>query len=299
MDRILRIDVGAEGGPKATVEPVGRYATLGGRAMTSTVVWEEVPADCDPLGPQNKLVLSPGIMSGSAATTSGRLSVGCKSPLTGGIKEANAGGQAAQHLARLGYAAVILEGVTKDLYKILINKDGVKISPCGDLRMLGNYAVAEKIKAEHGDKVAMVSIGPAGEQFLANSSVAVTDMEFRPTRHAARGGVGAVMGSKGIKVIVVDAEGVPMRQPVHPEAFKEANKKLIETLRASEVTGMGLPGFGTAMVADIVNEVGGYPAMGARQGQWDGVAKINGPAIATLENERGGEGTATHGCHTG
>ena len=148
MENILRIDVGAMGGPVATISPAGRYATLGGRALTSTMVWEEVPPTCEPLGPENKLILAPGLMSGSAATTSGRISVGCKSPLTGGIKEANSGGQASQYLARLGYAAVVLEGERKndDLYKIHIDKSGVKISLCNEFRMLGNYELVEKIK---------------------------------------------------------------------------------------------------------------------------------------------------------
>ncbi|MEA3348032.1 MAG: aldehyde ferredoxin oxidoreductase N-terminal domain-containing protein, partial [Pseudomonadota bacterium] len=169
MENILRIDVGAMGGPSAVISPVGRYSGLGGRAMTSTMVWEEVPPACDPLGPENKLILAPGMMSGSAATTSGRLSVGCKSPLTGGIKEANTGGQASQYLARLGFAAVVLEGERKndDLYKVLIDKNGVKISLCNEFRMLGNYDLVEKIKSEHGDKVAVISIGPAGEQGFA------------------------------------------------------------------------------------------------------------------------------------
>jgi aldehyde:ferredoxin oxidoreductase len=301
MDKILRIDVGAEGGPKATVEDTGRYATLGGRAMTSTVVWEEVPADCDPLGPLNKLVISPGIMSGSPATTSGRLSVGCKSPLTGGIKEANSGGEASHYLARLGYAAVIFEGERQgdDLYKVLINKDGVTFTPCNDLKMQGNYAVAEKIQAEHGDKVSMLSVGPAGEQGLANSTIAVSDREFRPTRHAARGGPGAVLGSKGIKVIVVDPAGTSRREPADPEAFSAANNKLVEALRASEFTGQGLPAYGTAMIGELINEMGGYPALGAKQGQWERIEKISGPVLAALENQRGGEGAATRGCHTG
>jgi aldehyde:ferredoxin oxidoreductase len=104
MNKILRIDFGAEGGPQARVEPLGRYEKLGGRAMTSTVLWEEVEPTCDPLSGQNKLVLAPGIMSGTSVTTSGRLSIGFKSPMTGGIKESNAGGQASQYLARLGYA---------------------------------------------------------------------------------------------------------------------------------------------------------------------------------------------------
>ncbi|RPJ18836.1 MAG: aldehyde ferredoxin oxidoreductase, partial [Desulfobacteraceae bacterium] len=155
MDKILRINMGAAGGPKATVTPVGAYAGLGGRAMTSGIVSKEVPPLCHPLGEDNKLVIAPGMLSGSTAAMSGRLSVGCKSPLTGGIKEANAGGQPSQMLARLGYAAIVLEGKPKEgaLYKVLINKDGVKITSADNLKMLGNYDTVEKMKAEFGDKI--------------------------------------------------------------------------------------------------------------------------------------------------
>src|SRR3974390_1667416 len=100
MDKILRINVGADGGPKLSVAPVGEYAGLGGRALTSAVVTKEVPPLCHPLGADNKLVIAPGLLSGTTAAMSGRLSVGCKSPLTGGVKEYNAGGQAAPVLAR-------------------------------------------------------------------------------------------------------------------------------------------------------------------------------------------------------
>ncbi|MFZ1954198.1 MAG: aldehyde ferredoxin oxidoreductase N-terminal domain-containing protein, partial [Desulfobacterales bacterium] len=178
MDKILRIDMGAEGGPKVRTEPLGGYAGLGGRAMTSAIVAKEVPPLCHPLGADNKLVIAPGLLSGTTAAMSGRLSVGCKSPLTGGIKEANAGGQAAQVLARLGYAAIVLEGKPKDdtLYKVLINKDGVTVTADNSLCMLGNYDLVEKMKAEFSDKVACISIGTAGEMKLAAASIAVTDM---------------------------------------------------------------------------------------------------------------------------
>ena len=215
MDKILRIDVGAAGGPKATTVPIGDYAGLGGRAMTSAIVSKEVPPLCHPLGADNKLIIAPGLLSGSAGAMTGRISVGCKSPLTGGIKEANSGGQAAQVLARLGYAAIVLEGKPSgdDLYKIFINKDGVKITKDNSLRMLPNYDLVEQMKKEHGDKIACISIGPAGEMKMAAASVAFTDMELRPTRHAGRGGVGAVMGAKNVKVIVLDDTGMPMRAP--------------------------------------------------------------------------------------
>lgn len=301
MEKILRLDMGGQNGPEVKISTVDRHKGLGGRAMTSTVVWEEVPPKCDPLGPENKLVISPGILTGSAATTSSRLSVGCKSPLTGGIKESNSGGEAPKYLARLGFAAVILEGQPKgnELYKLVIDQNGATVTSCEEYRMMGNYALCDAIKAEHGDKVTVMSIGPAGEQRLANSSIAVTDSEFRPTRHAGRGGVGAVMGSKGIKVIVIDPAGSSMRKPADADRFNAVNRDLVKALLASDVTGKSLPGFGTAMVMDITNEGGCFPTRNFSKGQWDKVPEINGTAIAALEEERGGKGAATHGCHKG
>ncbi len=299
MDKILRIDVGADGGPKATVTTLGEYAGMGGRGMTSMVVFKEVPPDCHPLGPENKLVIAPGLMSGSAASTSGRLSVGCKSPLTGGIKEANSGGQASQVLARLGYAAIILEGEAKssDLHKIFISKDKVEISKANEYKMMRNYALAEKMKAEHGDKVAMISIGPAGEMKMGSATIAITDREFRPTRHAGRGGVGAVMGSKGIKVIILDDAGCKMRSAKDPEKLKAANKKFVEGLRSHAVTGQGLPTYGTNVLTNVINEAGAYPTYNFRQGQFKDAVKISGETFAEIETKRGGN--PTHGCHAG
>jgi len=301
MDKILRINMGAAGGPKATVTPVGEYAGLGGRAMTSGIVSKEVPPLCHPLGEDNKLVIAPGMLSGTTAAMSGRLSVGCKSPLTGGIKEANAGGQPSQMIARLGYAAIVLEGKPKDgaLYKMFISKDGVKITPADNLKMLGNYDTVEKIKAEFGDKIAVISIGPAGEMKLAAASIACTDMELRPTRHAGRGGVGAVMGSKGVKAIVIDDTGAKMRSPKDAEAFKDATKKWVEGLRKHPVSGQGMPAYGTNVLTNVINEAGGYPTKNFMWGRFDTCSKISGETQAALENQRGGEGSATHGCHRG
>ncbi|MBW1802467.1 MAG: aldehyde ferredoxin oxidoreductase, partial [Deltaproteobacteria bacterium] len=299
MDKILRIDMGAEGGPKATVSPLGEYAGLGGRAMTSAVVSREVPPLCHPLGDENKLVIAPGLLSGSIAAMSGRISVGCKSPLTGGIKEANAGGQPSQVMARLGYAAIVLEGKPGDdaLYKIFINKDGVKISRDNSLNMLGNYDLVEKMKAEFGDKIACMSIGPAGEMKMAAASIACTDMELRPTRQAGRGGVGAVMGSKGVKVIVFDDAGMKMRSPKDPEAYKAANKTWVDGLRKHAVTGEGLPAYGTNVLTNVINEAGSYPTHNFMWGRFDGCSNISGETQAETETSRGGN--ATHGCHRG
>jgi aldehyde:ferredoxin oxidoreductase len=301
MDKILRINMSGANGPEIKTEALGDYAGMGGRAMTTSVVANEVPPTCHPLSAENKLVIAPGLLSGSSAAMSGRLSIGCKSPLTGGIKEANSGGQPSQMLARLGYAAIILEGKPGDdtLYKLVINANGATITPDNSIKMLGNYDLVEKMIAEQGEKIACISIGQAGEMKMAAASIACTDMEQRPTRHCGRGGVGAVMGAKGMKVIVVDDGGTKVRSPSDPEKFKAANKAFVSGLRKHPVTGEGLPAYGTNVLTNVINEAGGYPTHNFASGQFDGAAKISGETQAELENERGGKGSATHGCHRG
>jgi aldehyde:ferredoxin oxidoreductase len=301
MDKILRINMGADGGPKIKAGPLGDYAGSGGRGLTSAIVSKEVPPLCHPLGEDNKLVIAPGLLSGTTAAMSGRISVGCKSPLTGGIKEANAGGQPSQMLARLGYAAIVLEGLPKDdtLYKILINKKGVEIKADNSLKGLGNYDTVDKMKAQYGEKIACISIGQAGEMKLAAASIACTDMELRPTRHCGRGGVGAVMGAKGVKVIVIDDAGTKVREPKDPEKFKEANKEWVAGLRKHPVSGEGLPTYGTNVLTNVINEAGAYPTKNFMWGRFDTCEKISGETQAALEEKRGGKGAATHGCHRG
>jgi aldehyde:ferredoxin oxidoreductase len=299
MDKILRINMGPADQPTATEVPLGDYAGAGGRGLTSAIVAKEVPPLCHPLGEDNKLVIAPGLLSGTAAVMSGRISVGCKSPLTGGIKEANSGGQPSQMIARLGFAAIVLEGKPKNdtLYKIVVTKDGVEIVPDNSLKGLGNYDLVEKMIAEYGKKIGCISIGQAGEMKMSAASIAFTDMEQRPTRHAGRGGVGAVMGAKGVKVIVINDEGFKLRTPADPDKFKEANKAFTAGLQKHPVTGEGLPAYGTNVLMSVLNEAGGLPTRNFKSGQFEGAAKISGEALAELETSRGGK--ATHGCHRG
>jgi aldehyde:ferredoxin oxidoreductase len=299
MDHILRIDLGAAGGPKANLEPLGKYAGLGGRGMTSCLVSDEVDPMCHPLGAANKLVFAPGLLSGTPATTSSRMSVGAKSPLTGGIKESNAGGQGAAAMARLGYAAMILEGqpAGDDLWKIVINKEGVSFTKCNELRGLGNYDAVAKLTATHGTGCAYLTIGQAGELKLGAASIAVTDRELRPTRHCGRGGMGAVMGSKKVKAIVLDEEGTSYAKAKEPEKFKAAAKAFAEGLKRHAVTGQGLPAYGTNVLTNVLNEAGAYPTRNFQTGQFEGASKISGETLAALETERGGQ--PTHGCQRG
>ena len=280
-----------------------KWAAFGGRAMTSAIVAEEVPPTCVPLGNMNKLVFAPGLLGGSSAPISGRISVGAKSPLTGTIKESNAGGQAGQIMARLGIRALIVEDKPADpskLYTLELRKGSVKLVECPELKGLGNYDTVAKLVAKYGEKkVGYVSIGMAGEWGLTAASIACTDRELRPTRHAGRGGLGAVMGSKGLKAIFCDDSETSMREPANKDAFRDASRKFAKALKEHPVTGEGLPTFGTNVLQNIMNEAGGLPTQNFRIGQFAGASKISGEAQHDTILARGGEGKIAHGCHSG
>jgi aldehyde:ferredoxin oxidoreductase len=297
MEKIVRVNMDDL---SVKVESVPKeYQGLGGRGLTSTIVASEVPPKCDPLGPENKLVIASGLLNNTSAPNAGRLSVGCKSPLTGGIKESNSGGVVGTKFGRMGIAAVVVSGKPKGkgLYKLILTKDGGKLEPADDLKGLGNYDTVTKLTAKYGEKTGYMSIGQAGEMLLKAASIAVTDRENRPTRHAGRGGVGAVMGSKGLKAIVVDDTGGKFPKAVDPEGFKAASKKLMDALKTHPVTSEGLPTFGTNVLANIVNEAGGYPARNFSEGRFEGVENISGEKQHDVILERGGK--IKHGCMPG
>jgi len=297
-DRLMRVNMATL---SISEEPLPeKWAGLGGRAMTSAIVAEEVPPLCTPLGPDNKLVFAPGLLGGSAAPISGRLSVGAKSPLTGGIKESNAGGQAAQILGRLGIRALVVEGkpARDACYTLELRSNGAALVACPELKGLGNYATVGKLVAKYGDKkVGFMTIGMAGEMGLTAASIACTDRELRPTRHAGRGGLGAVMGSKGLKAIFCDDSQTEMRQPANTEAFREAAKKFAKALKEHPVTGEGLPTYGTNILQNIINESGGLPTRNFHSGEFKGAGKISGETQHDVILERGGK--VAHGCHSG
>lgn len=297
MGKILRVNMSELKVSEEAIPPA--YEGIGGRALTSTVVLAEVPPTCHPLGKENKLVIAPGLLGGTAAPVSGRLSVGAKSPLTGTIKESNAGGTAAHLLARLGITALIVEGKPREdqLYQLVITPKGAELRPADALRGLGNYDTVARLVQELGEKVSCLTIGQAGEMRLSAASIAVTDRENRPTRHAGRGGLGAVMGSKGLKAIVVDAAGAGNVPVSDPELFREACRKFAKALQEHPVTGEGLPTYGTNILASIINEAGGYPTRNFSEGQFEGTHKISGEAQLDVIQQRGG--VPKHACHVG
>jgi len=275
------------------------YSLLGGRGLTSQIILDEVDPACDALGKHNKLVIAPGLLSGTSAPSSGRVSVGAKSPLTGGIKESNSGGTVAQKIGKLGIKAIVIEGIPKsdDFYKLVVDKDGAKLEVCNDFVGKGNYETMESLLEEYGKHCSFMTIGPAGEFKLQAASIAISDPDHRPTRHCGRGGLGAVMGSKQLKAIIVNDEGTtPI--PIHDkDKFRKAAKDFAKMLMDHPVSGGGLPKYGTAVLVNILNEAGGLPTKNFESGRFDKAGMISGETVSEKIEERGGK--VTHACHPG
>ena len=276
------------------------YAGLGGRALTSTIVAREVNPICTPLGPHNKLVFAPGLLGATNSPNGNRISVGCKSPLTEGIKEANSGGQPGGHLAKLGIMAIIVEDMATEgeWWQLELSKDSAKLVP-STVAGLNNFDAVAKLVETYGDKCSYVTIGRAGEFKLTAASIAFTDRELRPMRHAGRGGVGAVMGSKGLKAIIINPEGGKNHPLVDEKAFREASKRFAKALTEHPITGKGLAEYGTGVLVNILHEAGGLPTANFSVGQFDKHEGVSGETMNRLTKERGGEGAVAHGCMSG
>ena len=297
--RILRVDMTKL---EANFEDFpADFVALGGRALTSTIVAKEVDPLCHPLGAYNKLVFAPGLVTGSKAPTSGRISVGGKSPLTGGIKEANAGTNFAQKLGRMRIAAIVVEGKHKgdDYYLLKVTNDGTEIIKANKWSNKGLYDVYKELYKEFGDKVSISGVGIAAEIMGAASGICFNDPEGLPSRYAGRGGLGAVMASKGLKFIVVDDTGAPGVEILNKEAFNMGVKKLTNALTSHDVTkpGGALNSFGTGVLVNIINEAGGLPQRNFSSGQDDRSEKVSGEVKAEEIKKRGG--VRPHFCSPG
>lgn len=282
-----------------------KYRHMGGRWLTSILTADEVPPTAHPLGPHNKVILSPGIVTGTAAPTSARISVGGKSPLTGGIKEANAGTGLGQSIARMGIKAVIVEGQPQEkgeLWGLHLTKDAATFFPADEFAGKGLYEVYPLLFQRFGKKVDIMAIGSAGEFAMANAGVCFNDQEGRPARYAGRGGLGAVLGSKGLKFLVVDGAGLPASIPIANEAlFQQGRKKLTEALLSHDITKPkgGLNTYGTAVLVNIMNEAGGLPTRNFSSGRFEGAATISGEAIFEGNRQRLGKELYNHACSPG
>jgi len=282
-------------------EPVPRsWQKLGGRGLVGRILVDEVNATCDPLGSGNKLIFAPGLLVGHMLSSTDRISVGGKSPLTGGIKEANAGGRTGLHMAMMGMKALILENQPDDegFWVLHLSLEGAKWEKADDLVGLGVYSTAPKLIEKFGNKVAIALIGPGGEMKMKAAGVQNIDKDTVPSRMAARGGLGAVMGSKGLKAIVFDSTDGRKPPIADPEAFKVAQKDYTKAVLEHPQSAT-YRDYGTAAMAHMCDGFGALPTRNFSSGHFEEVDEISGESLRDFILTRGAPSDPSHACMAG
>jgi aldehyde:ferredoxin oxidoreductase len=273
------------------------YHTIGGRGLVAKIMNREVPPGADPLGPENKLIIAAGPLAGTIAPQFGRICLGCKSPLTMGIKKSNVGGPAAQKLDRLGIRAVIIEGApAAGQWSVLrLSGEGIALDPADGFLGMGNFATAKKLYATYGKSVTPILVGVAGERKYKAASIALGDIHGDPSRSAGRGGIGAVMGAKGLKAVVIDAAGNGRVPLADAAAFNAKVKTWVKVIRKD--VGCGLfHTFGTPLAVSNLSMQGSMPSRGYTAGRHENFRQVSGDVIKNRLWERGGR---MHGCMPG
>ncbi|MBX7213379.1 MAG: hypothetical protein K1X39_05125 [Thermoflexales bacterium] len=299
MRKVLDLHLDNHSIQTRTVE--GLDAARAGRWLIAKTLLDLGAATADPLGPANPLLFSAGPFAGTTFSNANRTSVGCRSPLTGGIKEANAGGTFGYGMGQLGIATLTLHGASKDWVVIHLRKDGgIDFDDATPYLGKGNFAAAEALFAKYGRKVALALCGPVGEYQGLLAGIGISDIDGRPSRMAARGGVGAVMGAKKVKAIVADLDKVPQFHDA--KGVRDAAKDYAQKLNVDDVVLKFYRAVGTMGMADFQNYIGGMPNNNFRSGQQTDAAKgqvfqMGGDFIGPLNTSRGGD--QTHACMPG
>jgi aldehyde:ferredoxin oxidoreductase len=298
MEWIVRVNTKTGKIVKEKASPEeGRW---GGRLLISKFLLREVPPTCDPLGRRNKLIVAPGLLGDSSVTTTGKFSVGGKSPLTRGVKESDVGGEAGRKIAALGIKALVLEELP-DKPSTSVLKVTVDLIELIEMPELKGTLVSDTIRVlreRFGKQAGIMCIGPAGEMKMGGAGVAVSGPQDIQVRYAARGGLGAVMGSKGIKAIVVDDTGAPPETAFDEALLREAGKALVQGIMADPKT-ENRHKYGTPAVLTLCNEIGILPTRNFSSGQFEKAGEICGDKVADLIAERGGEGRSGTPCVRG
>jgi len=269
---------------------------LGGHGLSSAIVTREVDPAADPLGPGNVLVFAAGLFAGTSVPNGGRLSVGAKSPLTGGIKEANAGGSAARKMATLGLRGVKVSGQAEALSVLEVDAGGGRLVPAADLKGLGSFETVRRLRERYGDGAAIICAGPAGEMQLKSAAILVTTPDFY-LRAAARGGLGAVMGSKNLKAVVINGSGGPGVTIADPAALKAAAAALSKGI-LSHPAMAALEALGSAFLVNVTQSMGCLSTRNYSAGQFEGWQDISGEHMVELMSARP-NAHAQHRCMAG
>src|SRR5215510_14266458 len=279
----------------------GEEIVKAGRYWIAKTLLELGAATVDPLSPANPLIFSAGPFAGTSFSNANRTSVGCKSPLTGGIKEANGGGSFSYGLGQLKVAGFTLHGASPSWVVIHFKKDGtIDFDDAAPCLAKGNFEAQEMLHKKYGRKVTIALCGPVGEYQGLLGGISFSDKDGRPARLSARGGVGAVMGSKKVKAVVVDLDKIPPFTDT--KKVNAAIKDYAKMLLADTMVTSFYQKIGTMGMADLQNALGGLPVRNFSAGQQVNVSgggkfKMGGEYISQLNVSRGGE--HTHACMPG
>ena len=272
----------------------------GGRGLVARFLLDEVPPTCDPLGPHNKLIWAPGLLVGHMLSSCDRISVGGKSPLTGGVKEANAGGTTGQRMVWLGLRGLIVEGgpPPDGGWKLLyVGKDGARLEAADDLAGLGLQETALRLIERFDEKIGVSAIGQGGERLYRSAGITHIDKDRNLARISARGGLGAVMGSKRLKAVVFDQPRANRPTVLDSGLFRDASQRYLKGLQEHPQTSQVWTFYGTAAMVEMCNTLGGMPTRNFSAGQFEGAERISGDAIHDLNLARGGD--ISHACMAG
>ena len=274
-EKIARINLSTG---EIKVEPLDldlAHKFIGGRGLCTKILYDEGVATVEPLSPENKLIYITGPMTGAAAPSTGRYMVVTKSPLTGMIACSNSGGIWGAKLKHAGWDAIIVEGQAPEWTYISIEDDKIQLLDAREYLGMMSEEMDTKLKEKHGPTASVLNIGPAGEKQVLLAAI-MNDKD----RAAGRSGVGAVMGSKKLKAIVVKSSRIKLDNIADEEALKAATKRAMDVLMANPVTSSGLKQLGTAILVNIINNVGSLPTRNWQESYYEQAEDISGEALA-------------------
>ncbi|HEY1102427.1 MAG TPA: aldehyde ferredoxin oxidoreductase family protein [Burkholderiaceae bacterium] len=280
--KILRVNLTAG---TCTSEPLNMEwarAYIGSRGLASKYLISEIDPKVDALAPENKMIWATGPLTGTMVSTGGRYTVVTKSPLTGAIACSNSGGYFGAELKSAGWDMVIVEGKSAKPVYLLIENDKAQLLDASDLWGKSVWDTEPAIKTRHQDPLIRVSgIGPAGENGVLYAAI-VNDLH----RAAGRSGVGTVMGSKNLKAIAVRGT-LGVGNLKDSKAFFTAVSAANKVLKDNAVTGQGLPAYGTQVLMNVINEIGGLPTRNHQAVQFDGAKDISAEAMGAPRESDG------------
>jgi len=270
--KILRVNLSSETTVSEEIEAETLNGFVGGRGLGVNILFDELKLAADPLSPENKLVFAVGPVTGSGAPMSGRHAVISKSPLTGGVFDSNSGGSFGAEFKSAGFDALVLDGKASSPVYLWVSDGEAEIRDASAAWGRDTQETTHRLLEETSSKASVACIGPAGENLV---KIACIMNDYH--RAAGRGGLGAVMGSKNLKAIVV--HGDSKTQIAKEDAFREVTRTIASLLKTVPLTKDSLPTFGTSVLVNVINEHGMFPTRNFGEGVFNDAEAISGEKL--------------------